>query len=83
MTRAMMVRKVVVYSAAQGLNESLESVDFCFQLLTVASPKSGLALLLVLANTAIASTPTTCRLDLIFDVLGRIGEEVELVTYHI
>jgi hypothetical protein len=66
MTRVTMVQKVVVYSAAQGLNKGLESVDFRFQLLTVASPKSRLALLLVLANTAITSTPATCRLNLVF-----------------
>ena len=82
MTRVTMVQKVVVYSAVQGLNKGLESVDFCFQLLTVASPKSGLALLLVLANTAITSAPATCRLDLIFEVLGELAKR-QSGTYHI
>jgi hypothetical protein len=82
MTRVTMVQKVVVYSAAQGLNKGLESVDFRFQLLTVASPKSGLALLLVLANTAIASAPATRRLDLIFEVLGELAKR-QGGTYHI
>jgi hypothetical protein len=82
MTRVTMVQKVVVYSAAQGLNKGLESVDFRFQLLTVASPKSGLALLLVLANSAITSAPATCRLDLIFEVLGELAKR-RSGTYHI
>ena len=72
MIRVTLVRKVVVYSAAQGLNRGLESVDFRFQLLTVTSPKPGLSLLLVLTNTAIASAPATRRLDLVFEVLEEL-----------
>jgi len=82
MIRVTMVQKVVVYSAAEGLNKGLESVDFRFQLLTVASPKSGLALLLVLANAAITSAPATCRLDLVFEVLGELAKR-QSGTYHI
>jgi hypothetical protein len=74
MIRVTLVRKVVVYSAAQGLNKGLESVDFRFQLLTVTSPKSRLSLLLVLTNTAIASAPATCRLDLVFKVLEELAK---------
>ena len=82
MIRVALVQKVVVYSAAQGLNKGLESVDFRFQLLTVTSPKSGLSLLLVLTNTAIASAPATCRLDLVFKVLGELAKRWSS-TYHI
>jgi hypothetical protein len=74
MIRVTLVRKVVVYSAAQGLNKGLESVDFRFQLLTVTSPKSGLSLLLVLTNTAIASAPATRRLDLVFEMLEELAK---------
>ena len=82
MIRVTLVRKVVVYSAAQGLNKGLESVDFRFQLLTVTSPKSRLSLSLVLTNTAIASAPATCRLDLVFEVLGELAKRWSS-TYHI
>ena len=72
MIRVTMVQKVVVYSVAQGLNKGLELVDFRFQLLTITSPKSGLSLLLVLTNTAIASAPAARRLDLVFEVLEEL-----------
>ena len=77
MIRVMMVQKVVVYSAAQGLNKGLEAVDFRFQLLTVTSPQSGLSLLLVLTNTAIAGAPATRRLDLVFKVLEELAKRLE------
>jgi hypothetical protein len=77
-----MVQKVVVYSAAQGLNKGLKLVDFRFQLLTVTSPKSGLSLLFVLTDTAIASAPATCRLDLVFEVLEELAKW-QSSTYHI
>jgi hypothetical protein len=83
MIRVAMVQKVVVYSAAQGLNKGLESVDFRFQLLTVASPKSRLAFLLILANAAIASTPATCRLDLIFEVLEELAKRQNGYVPHL
>jgi hypothetical protein len=82
MIRVTMVQKVVVYSAAQGLNKGLKLVDFRFQLLTVTSPKSGLSLLFVLTDTAIASAPATCRLDLVFEVLEELAKR-QSSTYHI
>lgn len=82
MIRVTMVQKVVVYSAAQGLNKGLKLVDFRFQLLTVTSPKSGLPLLFVLTDTAIASAPATCRLDLVFEVLEELAKR-QSSTYHI
>jgi hypothetical protein len=82
MIRVTMVQKVVVYSVAQGLNKGLKLVDFRFQLLTVTSPKSGLSLLFVLTDTAIASAPATCRLDLVFEVLEELAKR-QSSTYHI
>jgi hypothetical protein len=82
MIRVTMVQKVVVYSAAQGLNKGLKLVDFRFQLLTVTSPESGLSLLFVLTDTAIASAPATCRLDLVFEVLEELAKR-QSSTYHI
>jgi hypothetical protein len=82
MIRVTMVQKVVVYSAAQGLNKGLKLVDFRFQLLTVTSPKSGLSLLFVLTDTAIASAPATCRLNLVFEVLEELAKR-QSSTYHI
>ena len=64
-----LIQEIVVDSAAQGLNGVLKSGDLSFQLTTVASPKSRLSLLLVLANTTITSAPATCRLHLIFIAL--------------
>lgn len=82
MIRVTMVQKVVVYPAAQGLNKGLKLVDFRFKLLTVTSPKSGLSLLFVLTDTAIASAPATCRLDLVFEVLEELAKR-QSSTYHI